>query len=110
LENDYINYSQIGLRFKLYLCEVLYNRAICSHRLDDAESMALDVNEARICATRSDQKKIIERAARTGVVENVVFGLPVSLFSYKNRIGVFLQYQRPRSETWTSRNTWASRQ
>lgn len=55
---------------------MLYNRAICSARLGSEEDSFLDINEARFCADTSDQKKIIERAARTGDVEQILFGLP----------------------------------
>lgn len=27
--NTYINYEQLGLKFKLYSCEVLFNRGLC---------------------------------------------------------------------------------
>ena len=27
--NTYINYDQLGLKFKLYSCEVLFNRGLC---------------------------------------------------------------------------------
>jgi hypothetical protein len=78
LDNNSIYYRQIGLQYKIYLCEVLYNRAICSNLLSDPEVMIMDIREARLCTERDDQKHIIERASRTGVIENVVFGLPAS--------------------------------
>lgn len=38
--NQFIDYLQLGLDFKLYSCEVLYNRSLCYFRLgSDAEGM-----------------------------------------------------------------------
>lgn len=44
--NKLINYQQLGLKFKLYLCEILANRAIAHSRLGDAQEARDDFLQA----------------------------------------------------------------
>ncbi|KAI0219010.1 hypothetical protein L0F63_002783 [Massospora cicadina] len=58
--NQFIDYFQLGLDFKLYSCEVLYNRGLCYFRLgSDAEGM----NDL-LAAFKEKQQPHHERIAR----------------------------------------------
>ncbi|ORY03780.1 NADPH oxidase regulator NoxR, partial [Basidiobolus meristosporus CBS 931.73] len=59
--NLYIDYSQLGLTFKLYSCEVLYNRALCYFQLNED---ALGMNDL-LAAQKEKQigeHRIVDRA------------------------------------------------
>ncbi|ORX72661.1 hypothetical protein DL89DRAFT_320464 [Linderina pennispora] len=45
-DNDCIDYSQIGLDYKVYLCEVLYNRALCYFCLGEEMNAMKDLELA----------------------------------------------------------------
>lgn len=75
-ENESIDYAPLGLRFKLCLCEALYNRAICSQEMGDYPASALDIRKARSLPLRKHQKKRIDTALRTGFSDCILFGLP----------------------------------
>ncbi|KAI7830858.1 hypothetical protein BX661DRAFT_132200, partial [Kickxella alabastrina] len=38
-DNEFIDYTQIGLDYKVYTCEVLYNRALCYFCMGDKEEV-----------------------------------------------------------------------
>ena len=44
--NTYIDYDQLGLKFKLYSCEVLFNRGLCYIYLQQKEAGMLDFSYA----------------------------------------------------------------
>ncbi len=44
--NQMINYDQLGLQFKLYSCEVLFNRGLCYIYLQQKEAGLQDLNYA----------------------------------------------------------------
>ncbi|KAJ3154048.1 hypothetical protein HDU89_008917 [Geranomyces variabilis] len=76
-DNDYIDYTQLGLKYRLYRCEIHFNRAMCAHSLGDSVACTQDVAYAqRSCATE-EQKNVIGRAARAGVETVTLFTVPV---------------------------------
>ena len=44
--NTYIDYEQLGLKFKLFSCEVLFNRGLCYIYLQQKEAGMVDLNYA----------------------------------------------------------------
>jgi tetratricopeptide (TPR) repeat protein len=44
--NNNIDYEQLGLKFKLYSCEVLFNRGLCYLNLGQTEAGMQDLNFA----------------------------------------------------------------
>lgn len=44
--NRFINYEQLGLKFRLYSCEVLFNRGLCSIYIQQKEAGMEDLNIA----------------------------------------------------------------
>lgn len=44
--NPYIDYEQLGLKFKLYCCEVLFNRGLCYVYLQQKEEGMKDLSYA----------------------------------------------------------------
>jgi len=45
--NTYIDYEQLGLKFKLYSCEVLFNRGLCYMYLQQEEAGMQDFSFAQ---------------------------------------------------------------
>ncbi|KAJ2551693.1 hypothetical protein EV175_003597 [Coemansia sp. RSA 1933] len=45
-DNEFIDYTQIGLDYKVYTCEVLYNRALCFFCLGQEKDARLDLEDA----------------------------------------------------------------
>ncbi|KAJ3119610.1 hypothetical protein HK098_005301 [Nowakowskiella sp. JEL0407] len=86
LENDAIDYNQLGLKYQLYRCELLFNRAMSLQQMGaDAEAYA-DIQEARKIMRTPEQRAVVERAARIGVDEEnlTLFTVPVDgLFHVK---------------------------
>ena len=44
--NRFINYEQLGLKFRLYSCEVLFNRGLCSIYIHQREAGMEDLQIA----------------------------------------------------------------
>ncbi|KAJ3262214.1 hypothetical protein HK103_002627 [Boothiomyces macroporosus] len=59
LENEFIDYQQLGMDYKVYKCETLYNLGICCYQLEKDRESASFIDEARRTAKTSDQKTII---------------------------------------------------
>ncbi|KAI8820006.1 uncharacterized protein EV422DRAFT_487724, partial [Fimicolochytrium jonesii] len=76
-ENDFIDYSQLGLKYRLYRCEAHYNRAMCAHSIGDDAICTQDVLAAQRVARTTEQKAVIDRAARVGVETVTLFTVPV---------------------------------
>ncbi|KAJ1966435.1 hypothetical protein GGI12_000079 [Dipsacomyces acuminosporus] len=53
-DNDCIDYSQIGLEYKVYTCEVLYNRALCYFCLGNEKGAHSDLEQA---GTRASEER-----------------------------------------------------
>ncbi|KAJ2125527.1 hypothetical protein IW147_000879 [Coemansia sp. RSA 720] len=45
-DNEFIDYTQIGLDYKVYTCEVMYNRALCFFCLGQEEDALADLADA----------------------------------------------------------------
>ncbi|KAJ2089362.1 hypothetical protein IW138_003530 [Coemansia sp. RSA 986] len=45
-DNEFIDYTQIGLDYKVYTCEVLYNRALCFFCLGQEKDAQADLDDA----------------------------------------------------------------
>eukprot|EP00842_Homolaphlyctis_polyrhiza_P000857 jgi/Hompol1/1772/HPOL_001940-RA len=76
LENDVIDYTQLGLKYKVYRCEVYFNRAVCYQMLGDADRSMQDVVAAQRSTRTQDQVTIIGKAARSGLREVLLFTVP----------------------------------
>ncbi|KAJ3089856.1 hypothetical protein HK102_005313 [Quaeritorhiza haematococci] len=76
LENDAIDYTQVGLKYRLYRCEVLFNRAMCRHQLGDTNGAVQDITDARKVIRTEEQRSVIERAARMGAEQLTLFTVP----------------------------------
>ncbi|KAJ3146820.1 hypothetical protein HDU86_008378 [Geranomyces michiganensis] len=76
-DNDYIDYTQLGLKYRLYRCEIHYNRAMCAHSLGDSVACTQDVAYAQRSCSTDEQKNVIGRAARAGVETVTLFTVPI---------------------------------
>ena len=63
VEDDYRNYEQLGLNFKLYAAEVLFNKGICLVYLDRVQEGLDTMAEARTLKAKEDHD-IIDEAIR----------------------------------------------
>jgi hypothetical protein len=61
--NICIDYEQLGLKFKLYSCEVLFNRGLCYMYLGDAEQGMQDLNYA-MKEKQTEEHTVIAEAIR----------------------------------------------
>lgn len=62
-EDDYRNYEQLGLNFKLYAAEVLFNKGICLIYLDRVQEGLDSMAEARTLKA-TDDHGVIDEAIR----------------------------------------------
>ena len=63
--NRYINYEQLGLKYKLYSCEVLFNRGLCSVYLKQKEPGMADLKYAAQEKETADHD-VIDEAIQEG--------------------------------------------
>jgi len=63
--NLHINYEQLGLKFRLYSCEVLCNRGLCYYALDDNEKARRDLEHAAK-EQQIEKHAIVKEALREG--------------------------------------------
>jgi tetratricopeptide (TPR) repeat protein len=59
LDNDFIDYSQLGMKFKLYKCEALYNRSICWYKSGDFQAANQDIQAAQKVSITESQRSVI---------------------------------------------------
>ncbi|KAI8902614.1 hypothetical protein BC833DRAFT_518215, partial [Globomyces pollinis-pini] len=59
LDNDMIDYKQLGLDFKLHRCEILFNMGMCYGDMGDDRRMEEFVKSALKCSVTSEQKRFI---------------------------------------------------
>ncbi|KAJ3271508.1 hypothetical protein HDV01_006559 [Terramyces sp. JEL0728] len=79
-ENEYIDYQQLGMEYKVYRCETLYNLGICCYQLEKDRESASFIDEARRLAKTSDQKTIIANSD-----SQTLFSVPfASIFEVPN--------------------------
>ncbi|KAI8917317.1 hypothetical protein BC831DRAFT_384008, partial [Entophlyctis helioformis] len=76
LENDFIDYTQLGLKYRLYRCEVHFNRAMCYQLVGDRSRGMQDIATAQKLARTPDHNAVIATAARSGLDELTLFTVP----------------------------------
>ena len=69
--NTSIDYDQLGLKFQLYSCEVLFNRGLCYIYLQEAEAGMKDLEFAAKEKTRPDHDVIDEAIREKAEVSTV---------------------------------------
>ncbi|KIX04233.1 uncharacterized protein Z518_07787 [Rhinocladiella mackenziei CBS 650.93] len=74
--NTYIDYEQLGLKFKLYSCEVLFNRGLCYMYLQQEEAGLQDFSYAQKEKMTPDHD-VIDDAIKERASGYVVFSIPV---------------------------------
>lgn len=66
--NRFIDYEQLGLKFKLYSCEVLFNRGLCSIYIQQKEAGMEDLHLAAKEKEKPDHDVIDEAIAEEAEV------------------------------------------
>jgi hypothetical protein len=85
--NRYIDYDQLGLKFKLYSCEVLFNRGLCYIYLQQKEAGLQDL----IFAAREKavlDHDVIDEAIKEQAEGYTVFSIPVGVIYRPNEAKV----------------------
>ncbi|KAL9625777.1 MAG: hypothetical protein Q9160_000097 [Pyrenula sp. 1 TL-2023] len=76
--NTYIDYEQLGLKFRLYSCEVLFNRGLCYIYLQQEGPGMQDFNFA-IKEKVTPDHDVIDEAIREKAEGYTVFSIPVGV-------------------------------
>ncbi|KAI1369164.1 tetratricopeptide [Xylaria arbuscula] len=85
--NTMIDYAQLGLLFKLYSCEVLFNRGLCYIYLQQKESGMQDLNYA-VKEKVVEDHNVIDEAIREEAEGYTVFSIPVGVVYRPNEAKV----------------------
>ncbi|WPH02896.1 Neutrophil cytosol factor 2 [Acrodontium crateriforme] len=85
--NNNIDYEQLGLKFKLYSCEVLFNRGLCYIYLQQKEAGMQDLMYAAREKVVMDHD-VIEEAIREQAEGYTVFSIPVGVVYRPNEAKV----------------------
>ncbi|ETN43399.1 uncharacterized protein HMPREF1541_02558 [Cyphellophora europaea CBS 101466] len=85
--NTYIDYDQLGLKFKLYSCEVLFNRGLCYIYLQQEEPGLQDFGYARKEKMTPDHD-VIDDAIKEKAEGYTVFSIPVGVVYRPNEAKV----------------------
>ncbi|KAK4150545.1 hypothetical protein C8A00DRAFT_36850 [Chaetomidium leptoderma] len=85
--NTLIDYSQLGLLFKLYSCEVLFNRGLCYIYLEQMEAGMQDLQYA-VKEKVVEDHNVIEDAIRDEAKGYTVFSIPVGVVYRPNEAKV----------------------
>ncbi|KAK0711675.1 hypothetical protein B0H67DRAFT_298610 [Lasiosphaeris hirsuta] len=85
--NTAINYDQLGLMFKLYSCEVLFNRGLCYIYLQQKEAGMQDLAYAAKEKMVEDHN-VIEEAIKEEAEGYTVFSIPVGVVYRPNEAKV----------------------
>ncbi|KAH7308094.1 tetratricopeptide [Stachybotrys elegans] len=85
--NTMIDYAQLGLLFKLYSCEVLFNRGLCYIYLQQKEPGMQDLNYAAKEKVVEDHD-VIDEAIREEAEGYTVFSIPVGVVYRPNEAKV----------------------
>lgn len=67
--NRFINYEQLGLKFRLYSCEVLFNRGLCSIYIHQKEAGMEDLHIAAKEKEKAEHDVIDEAIAEEAEVD-----------------------------------------
>ncbi|KAG0209164.1 hypothetical protein BGX31_002201 [Mortierella sp. GBA43] len=73
--NDIIDYTQLGLDFKLYKCQILYNLALCRIELGELRLAMGDLEQAKLAKQTKDHD-IIDEAYKDRGVNHTVMTIP----------------------------------
>ncbi|KAI8372778.1 uncharacterized protein BYT42DRAFT_518823 [Radiomyces spectabilis] len=73
--NQIINYQQLGLAFRLYACEVLFNRGICQLYLGKIDAGLTDLYHAQK-AKMTEEHDVIDQAVRDRGKGYSVYSIP----------------------------------
>ncbi|KAI9312914.1 hypothetical protein BX666DRAFT_1983224 [Dichotomocladium elegans] len=76
--NQSINYTQLGLAFRLYSCEVLFNRGICQLYLGKIDAGLTDLYHAQK-AKMTEEHEIIDQAVRERGKGYSVYSIPTGI-------------------------------
>ncbi|CAO3634269.1 unnamed protein product [Cunninghamella blakesleeana] len=76
--NQIINYQQLGLAFRLYACEVLFNRGICRLYLGKMDAGLTDLYHAQK-SKMTEEHEVIDQAVRDRGKGYSVFSIPVGV-------------------------------
>jgi tetratricopeptide (TPR) repeat protein len=85
--NTYIDYDQLGLKFKLYSCEVLFNRGLCYIYLQQETPGMQDFGFAQKEKMTPDHD-VIDDAIKEKAVGYTVFSIPVGVVYRPNEAKV----------------------
>ncbi|OMJ16486.1 Neutrophil cytosol factor 2 [Smittium culicis] len=73
--NDYIDYSQVDLNYKIFACEIIYNRALCLFCLNRTEEAINDLTSALKIKSK-DRHSWIDKALKSNGVDCPLFCVP----------------------------------
>lgn len=85
--NTYIDYEQLGLKFRLYSCEVLFNRGLCYMYLQQNEAGMKDFEYA-VKEKVTPDHEVIDEAIREQAEGYTVFSIPVGVVYRPNEAKV----------------------
>ncbi|KAF2761386.1 hypothetical protein EJ05DRAFT_263117 [Pseudovirgaria hyperparasitica] len=85
--NNNIDYEQLGLKFKLYSCEVLFNRGLCYIYLQQKDAGMQDLSFAAKEKVVPDHD-VIDEAIREEAEGYTVFSIPVGIVYRPNQAKV----------------------
>ncbi|KAF8865913.1 NADPH oxidase regulator [Acephala macrosclerotiorum] len=85
--NNMIDYAQLGLMFKLYSCEVLFNRGLCYIYLQQKEAGMQDFSFA-VKEKVVEDHNVIDEAIREEAEGYTVFSIPVGVVYRPNQAKV----------------------
>ena len=85
--NNNIDYEQLGLKFKLYSCEVLFNRGLCYIYLQQKEAGMQDLRFASQ-EKRVQDHDVIDEAIKEQAEGYTVFSIPVGVVYRPNEAKV----------------------
>ncbi|KIM31956.1 hypothetical protein M408DRAFT_38389, partial [Serendipita vermifera MAFF 305830] len=76
--NQAINYEQLGLQFRLYSAEVLFNKGLCQIYMGNEKEGLMDMDEA-LKEKVTEEHKVIDEAIRDKGEGYTVFSIPVGI-------------------------------
>ncbi|KAI9820276.1 MAG: hypothetical protein M1827_005898 [Pycnora praestabilis] len=85
--NTWIDYEQLGLKFKLYSCEVLFNRGLCYIYLQQKDAGLQDFSYA-VKEKVVDDHNVIDEAIKEEAEGYTVFSIPVGVVFRPNEAKV----------------------
>ncbi|KAJ2708024.1 hypothetical protein H4R19_004846 [Coemansia spiralis] len=74
-DNEFIDYTQIGLNYKVYTCEVMYNRALCFFCLGQEDDAQADLADASRHVAE-ERHLLIKRAIKSNGMDCPLYCIP----------------------------------